>query len=212
MFSVKQAKAYCCEPIEKIQGFKKASESLEKYHIHHRFEDMGLSRQDLIGMGLLYHRPACELIFIEGREHNRKHSMVDLSDAYKNALWKAGHIPDFTEEHRRHISEAKKGVKQTQEHIDHNREACRKTRASKEFKDKLKQAQARIWTEEKRKEHSATIKRVWETNVAYRENLKHKASINIHKDLDAYKQYKANGGELSWKPFRSMLAKQRKSK
>lgn len=212
MFSVKQAKAYCCESIEKIQGFKKASESLEKYHIHHRFEELGLLRQDLLDMGLLYHRPACELIFMSGREHNQMHTTVIPTDAYINSRFKYGNIPTFTEEHRRHISEAKKGVKQTQEHIDHNREACRKTRASKEFKDKLKQAQARIWTEEKRKEHSAAIKRVWETNVAYRENLKHKASINIHKDLDAYKQYKANGGELSWKPFRSMLAKQRKSK
>ena len=56
MFSKKQAVAYCCEPIDIIQGFKEATESLEKYHIHHRFEDMGLSRKDLMELGLLYNR------------------------------------------------------------------------------------------------------------------------------------------------------------
>lgn len=212
MFSKKQAVAYCCEPIDTIQGFKEATESLEKYHIHHRFEDMGLSRKYLMELGLLYNRPACELVFMNGREHNQLHTTVIPTDTYINSRFKDGNVPTFTEEHRRHISEAKKGVKQTQEHIDHNREACRKIRASKEFKDKLKQAQARIWTDEKRKEQSAITKRVWETNTEFRENLKCKASASIHRDLNAYKQYKANGGELSWKPFRSMLAKQRKSK
>ena len=38
-----------------------------------------------------------------------------------------------------------------------------------------------------------------------------KATASIHRDLEAYKQYKANGGELSWKPFRSLLAQQRKA-
>lgn len=212
MFSTKQAQAYCCEPIDRIQGFLEASESKDRYHIHYRLEEMGLSRQDLIDMGLLYNRPACELVFMNGKEHNQMHTTVIPTDTYINSQFKDGNVPAFTEEHRRHISEAKKGVKQTQEHIDHNREACRKIRASKEFRDKLKQAQARVWTDEKRKEQSTTTKRVWETNEAFREDLKRKAFASIHRDLDAYKQYKANGGELSWKPFRSILAKQRKTK
>lgn len=212
MYSDKQARAYCCEPVEKIQGFKEAQVSSEKYHIHHKFEEMGLSRQDLMGMGLLYNRPACELMFLKGKEHNRIHSKIIPTDSLVNGQFKDGSVPKFTEEHRRHISEAKKGVKQTQEHIDHVREACRKIRASKEYKDKLKRIQAYLWTDEKRKKQSATTKRVWETNTEFRENFKRKASATIHRDLDAYKQYKANGGELSWKPFRSMLAKQRKSK
>lgn len=69
MFSKKQAVAYCCEPIDTIQGFNEATESLEKYHIHHRFEDMGLSRKDLMELGLLYNRPACELVFMNGRDY-----------------------------------------------------------------------------------------------------------------------------------------------
>ena len=113
MFSKKQAVAYCCEPIDTIQGFKEATESLEKYHIHHRFEDMGLSRKDLMELGLLYNRPACELVFMNGREHNRTHSTRDLSDKYKQTLWGKGHVPEFTAEHRQHISEAKTGVKQS---------------------------------------------------------------------------------------------------
>lgn len=212
MFSEKQARAYCHEPIEKIQGFNEASKSTEKYHVHHRFEDMGLSRKDLISLGLLYNRPACELVFINGKQHNRNHSTYDLSDAYASSLFQRGHVPEFTEEHRRHISEAKKGVKQTKEHTAHVIEACREIRESPEFREKLKKAQAAAWTDEKRKKQSSSTKRVWETNADFRSAMTQKASVSIHRDLEEYKKYKANGGELSWKPFRSMLAKQRKSK
>ncbi len=211
MFSKKQAVAYCCEPIDTIQGFKEATESLEKYHIHHRFEDMGLSRKDLMELGLLYNRPACELVFMNGREHNRTHSTRDLSDKYKQTLWGKGHVPEFTAEHRQHISEAKTGVKQSPEHTLHVKEACAAIRATKEFHSKLHNAQERIWTAEKREEHAEVIKRLWGTNTEYRKAMTKKATASIHRDLEAYKQYKANGGELSWKPFRSLLAQQRKA-
>lgn len=212
MFSDKQARAYCREPIDRIPGFKEASESPKKYHIHHRFEEMGLSRQDLIEMGLLYNRPACELSFIDGREHNHIHTKMIPTDTLVNSQFKDGDVPKFTEEHRRHISEAKKGVKQSPEHILHVQEACAPIRATKEFRNKLHIAQERIWTSEKRAEHSDTIKNVWKTNSEYRNTLVKKATVQIHADLEEYKRYKANGGELSWKPFRSWIAKQRKSK
>lgn len=212
MYSDKQARAYCCEPVEKIQGFKEASVSSEKYHIHHKFEEMGLSRQDLMGMGLLYNRPACELMFIKGKEHNRIHSKIIPTDSLVNGQFKEGSVPEFTEEHRRHISEAKKGVKQTPEHTLHVKEACAPIRATQEFRDKLHTAQERIWSPKKCDEQARIIKNLWETNNEYREAMTKKASISIHKDLDAYKQYKASGGELSWKPFRSWLAQQRKAK
>ena len=212
MFNSAMARMYCCDPIESIQGFKEASESTEKYHIHHRFEEMGLSLADLKELGMYYNRPACELVFIEGREHNRKHSTTDLSDKYIQALWKKGHIPEFTEEHRRHISEAKKGVKQTPEHTLHVVEACAPIRATKEFRAKLHNAQERIWTQEKRKEQAGIIKNLWESNPEYRKTLTKKVAASIHRDLESYKQYKATGGKLSWKPFRSLLAQQRKAK
>lgn len=212
MFSDKQARAYCCEPIEQIQGYAEAVESADKYHIHHRFEEMGLSRNDLMELGLLYNRPACELVFMNGREHNRIHSKIMPTDSLVSGQFKNGDIPEFTEDHRRHISEAKKGVKQSPEHTLHVKEACAPIRATQEFRDKLHKAQERIWSAEKRKEHAAIIKNLWETNTEYREAMTKKASACIHKDLEAYKQYKANGGELSWKPFRSLLAKQRKAK
>ena len=212
MFSTKQAQAYCCEPIDRIQGFLEASESKDRYHIHHRLEEMGLSRQDLIDMGLLYNRPACELVFMNGKEHNHRHSTIDLSDNILNSRFQAGHTPEFTEEHRRHISEAKKGVKQTSEHTAHVIAACKELRATKSFRDKLRDSQEKAWTPEKRNTQSSIVKKVWETNSNYRATLQKKAVASVHKDLEAYKQYKADGGELSWKPFRTMLAKQRKSK
>lgn len=212
MLNIKQAHKYCYESIELIQGFKEASESAEMYHVHHRFEDMGLSRKDLIELGLLYNRPACELMFIDGKEHNHRHSTYDLSEAYLKSLYQKGHIPKFTEAHRSHISEAKKGVKQSAEHTANVIKACKEIRASKEFRERLRNIQETIWTPEQRKKQSATIKHIWETNDAFRNTLKQKASKSIHKDLEAYKQYKANGGTLSWKPFRSWLAQQRKCK
>lgn len=211
MYSDKQARAYCCEPVEKIQGFKEASVSSEKYHIHHKFEEMGLSRQDLMGMGLLYNRPACELMFLKGKEHNRIHSKIIPTDSLVNGQFKDGSVPEFTEEHRRHISEAKKGVKQTPEHTLHVKEACAPIRASVEYRNRLKAIQTELWTSERRAKQSETIRRIWETNAVFRETLKKKASVCIQKDLEQYRQYKANGGELSWKPFRSWLAKQRKA-
>lgn len=212
MFNSAMARMYCCDPIESIQGFKEALESSEKYHIHHRFEEMGLSQADLKELGMYYKRPACELIFMNGREHNTMHATLIPTDNLIKGQFKDGHIPEFTEEHRRHISEAKKGVKQTLEHTLHVVEACAPIRATKEFRDKLHKAQERIWTPEKRLQRSEDIKRLWATNEEYSEAIKKKSVAIIKRDLDEYRKYKSNGGELSWKPFRSWLAKQRKSK
>lgn len=67
------AKKYCCEPLEKIEGFKDALESEEKYVIHHRLEDSGISRRELIKLGLYYKRPAEELVWMTDSEHKRHH-------------------------------------------------------------------------------------------------------------------------------------------
>lgn len=44
-----------------------------QWQVHHRFEDMGLSRADLKEMNLYYHRPACELIIMTASEHRSHH-------------------------------------------------------------------------------------------------------------------------------------------
>lgn len=212
MFSESQATRYCCEPIEKIQGFQEASASTERYHIHHRFEEMGLYRKDLLALGLLYNRPACELIFIRGKEHNSNHSTYDLSEAYLKVLFKKGNIPEFTKEHRKHISESKKGVKQSPEHTANVIKACRKIRESQDYRNRLRVIQEKAGTTEKRNEQSSIIKNLWNNNQEYRKTLQAKAKSSVNKDLKIYKQYKANGGTLSWKPFRTWLAQQRKSK
>lgn len=212
MFNSKMAQRYCCEPIESIQGFKAASESSEKYHIHHKFEEMGLSIVDLKELGMYYNRPACELVFMNGREHIRMHSTRDLSEAYKHILWKPGHVPEFTETHRRHISEAKKGVPVSDEHRAKISESCKRTKQTIEYKTKITEILKKSWTPERRSKQSETTRRVWATNAEFRENLKKKSSEMIHRDLEEYRKYKSVGGELSWKPFRAWLAKQRKSK
>ena len=90
------AKLYCGEDISLIENYDKANKDLlEVWDLHHRKENEGYSRQELIAMGLYYGRPANELIFLTHAEHVSLH-MKGISKS---------------EEHRKKMSEAQKGVK-----------------------------------------------------------------------------------------------------
>ena len=65
---------YCSEPLSNIENYKEAVKSPFKYVIHHRKEDDGYSVKELRQMGLYWHRPAAELIFMERREHIKHHN------------------------------------------------------------------------------------------------------------------------------------------
>ena len=64
---------------EHVEGYDRLIASggslsnMKGFHVHHRFEDMGLSMTDLKEMNLYYHRPACELIIMTMSEHRRHH-------------------------------------------------------------------------------------------------------------------------------------------
>lgn len=59
---------FCRDSIERIENYDKAVEDKSKtWVLHHRLEltiegQFALSRDDLISMGMYYHRPAFELI------------------------------------------------------------------------------------------------------------------------------------------------------
>lgn len=123
---------YCNEDISNIENYEIAVNSDLLFDCHHRLEledENGIKREkpfstkDLIKLGLYWHRPTKELIFIEHREHTRLHhkgqimsyeARQKISEASKN----------ISEETRRKISEAGKGRKFSNE--------TRKNRAKKQ--------------------------------------------------------------------------------
>ena len=105
---------YCTEP-EKIENYEKAKkDNFKGWNCHHRLEThnsdgerrlVDISQKELIALGMYYHRPASELIFLTTREHN----------AFRRGkpTWSKG--KQFSEEYRKKISESHKGKKMSEE-------------------------------------------------------------------------------------------------
>lgn len=100
---------YCYE-ISSIENFEKAkADNFKGWDCHHRLEThnsdgerrlVDLSREELIALDMYYGRPASELIFVTRKEHGELHG-------YLGGGTKKG--TKFSEEHKRKISESKKG-------------------------------------------------------------------------------------------------------
>lgn len=196
-------KMYCCEAVEHIQGYAQAATSPELFDCHHRFEEMGLTHKDLKEMGLYYKRPACELIFIPFREHRRLHNNIIPTTTQIEGRYQKGQVPIFTEAHRRHISEAKKGVRQSPEHTAHVVEAQRATRISAAYRKGAQQRMTERFADpECRQQQSTHVSELWK-NDSYRQAQCAAVGKAIQADAEAYKAYKAAGSSLSWKAWRS---------
>lgn len=85
---------YCCEPVDRIEGYISEEKRAVKMVIHHRLESHDesgtlrtrfLSMQQLKDAGLYYNRPASELIWMTESAHKSLHQK-DLS--YKENLQK----------------------------------------------------------------------------------------------------------------------------
>lgn len=71
MISEKSVKWYC-KDFTKIENYDKAIADTEKVWIcHHRLEK-DYTYRELVSMGLYYHRPPEELIFVENKEMHQK--------------------------------------------------------------------------------------------------------------------------------------------
>lgn len=97
MVNLVHAKLYCTD-YTLIENYREAVEDETRtWHCHHRKEtDEGLTRTELMEMGLYYHRPPEELIFLTESAHRSLHDRTR---------------PPFTEEWKKKMSEAKKGKK-----------------------------------------------------------------------------------------------------
>lgn len=195
-------KAYCCEPVDRIQGYEQATASPELFACHHRFEEMGLSREDLKEMGLYYNRPACELVFVPFDEHNRFHSGIIPSEASMRSRFQKGRVPTFTDAHRQKISEAKRGVRQSPEHTARVVEAQKATRASQGYRDGARSRMVeRFASTEARQLQAGHMSELWKDDK-FRQARGAALSKAISADAEAYSEYKAAGGTLSWKEWR----------
>ena len=155
MINEKQALRYCCEDITNIDNYEDAINSPERWVCHHRMEliETGAvvdsTAQDLKDCGLYYHRPASELIFLTHSEHSALPKSEEhkrkLSEAHKgerNSMFGKKH----SKETRRKISEANKGnTKMLGKHLSEESkrkisEAMKGKKLSDETKRKLSEA------------------------------------------------------------------------
>lgn len=76
----------CSEDISLIENYQEAISSQEKWEVHHRLEDLGFSKKDLIYLSLYYKVPADELVFMSKSAHLSHHNSGE-----KNPYRKVAH-------------------------------------------------------------------------------------------------------------------------
>lgn len=115
----KLAHRYCYE-VENIENYEQAmADPLEIWDCHHRYEIYNgrtISRSTLKNRGLLYNRPASELIFLRHGDHKRLH------------------IENMSEETRKKLSESHKGENNSMYGRNHSEETCKRWSESRKGK------------------------------------------------------------------------------
>ena len=114
---------YYCKDYENIENYEAAKkDDFIGWHCHHRLEThnsdgerrlVDISMDELIALGMYYHRPASELIFLTRSEHHYLHKKgkkrKPMSDEAKIKLSISLKGRPVSEEHRKKLSEAAKG-------------------------------------------------------------------------------------------------------
>lgn len=135
--------AFCVEDITNIENYEKAVNSKEKYACHHRLEThtsdgerrkVDISKEELIALGVYYHRPASELIYLTNKEHiSLHHKGKKMSDEQKKKLAEShiGVSPSnkgvpLSDEQKKELSEKLKGRLSPFKGKRHSEEAKRK--------------------------------------------------------------------------------------
>ena len=110
MIDEKRARKYCKEDISKIKNYDKAiADTTQTWECHHMTETWwNCSKKDLIANECYYNRKACELIFLTRAEHRRLHKGRTFSEEARKHMSEAQKGKTFSEEHRGKISEARK--------------------------------------------------------------------------------------------------------
>lgn len=68
-----------CKDFSSIENYELAVRDLtEVWHLHHKKEDEGFTKEQLIRMGMYYGRPAEEFVFLRCKEHIAKHNKGNM--------------------------------------------------------------------------------------------------------------------------------------
>ena len=134
-------KRYCKDP-EKIENYEKAKkDDFIGWHCHHRLEthnsdgkrrDVDITQKELIALGMYYHRPAEELIFLTTREHNAFKKGKKLSDETRKKLSEANKGKKLSDETRKKMSDVKKDIS------DETRKKMSDAKKGKQLSDETK--------------------------------------------------------------------------
>lgn len=114
-YAIKQV---CKDDPSLIENYDKAiNDDTQMWVLHHRLEltldgEYAHSKEELIRLGMYYHRPYYELIFLTKSDHQKLHA----HDKYKNTLSKSLHGHVVSNETRKKISDAHIGKKLSNEH------------------------------------------------------------------------------------------------
>lgn len=107
------AKRYCCEDLRLIENYSDAvADDTQVWECHHKLgphKDYCNTSDELKKMGLYYHRPACELIFLTEKQHREAHKWNSVGE--RNGMF-GKHL---TEESKQKISNKITGIKRSEE-------------------------------------------------------------------------------------------------
>lgn len=127
VFRIKRnGKPYCdcyCRHPELIENYDKAvADETQTWEVHHRLEThtsdgerrlVELTREELKALAMYFDRPPEELIFLTIAEHTKLHKigkkLGPLSDETKRKISEAHKGMKFSEEHKQKLSETRKG-------------------------------------------------------------------------------------------------------
>lgn len=107
MISLRSVKKVCCGDYTLIEGYSDAvSDNTQVWHLHHKDEELGFTRDDLIQSGSYYGVPPEKLAFVTFADHNRIHNRINI-DKIKERM-SGDKSPAKRQEVRKKMSEAAK--------------------------------------------------------------------------------------------------------
>ena len=115
-----------CKNYQDIENYKKAkADNFKGWCCHHSLETHNsdgerrlvyITRDELKALDMYYNRPSSELIFLTKSEHQfLHHKGKQFSEEHKKKLSEAHKGKQFSEEHKNKIGEAHKGKKHSEE-------------------------------------------------------------------------------------------------
>jgi len=165
MIKESNAIKYCKDDILKIENYEKAiNDTDQMWDCHHRLEltldgEFAHSAKELQRLGMYYHRPYFELIFLTHAEHQRIHHTGKNNPLYGK---------------------------------NHSEEAKAKISASMTGKQRSTETRLKISNAKKGK-------KITPFTSEHRQKLSEAKNVCSER----YRQYKSNGGTLSWNEFQS---------